>query len=328
MESKIKNYNSIDLAKFVMAILVMSIHIYTGFSSAVHDFISNGVARIAVPFFFIASGFFFFRKEENLQLKNLFKTLKRIFLLFLGWTIVYGIYMYFSTFIHGEEPLLNELLFLRRHIFLNPYAHLWFLPALMIGLSLSWFFIKLKLKKVGIIIAVLLFIIGTLGDSYYFLATKNDFIRRIFETYLLYFSNFRNGIFFGFVFIMLYDSFQNYSKTYLAIVSILSFALLCCEYFFVKENKYALDYNMYFSLLIFTPAFFSLLLKTSLDISPSIALFFREYSMGIYFLHPMIKEINPFDFGLLRFPMIIVECIVIIFIVKKLKIPILSFLLK
>ena len=94
MDAKVKNFNSIDIAKFVMAILVMSIHISTGLSPSTNDFLSNCLARIAVPFFFIASGFFFFRKTENLEFKNLIKTLKRIFLLFLGWTIIYGIYVF------------------------------------------------------------------------------------------------------------------------------------------------------------------------------------------------------------------------------------------
>lgn len=328
MEAKHKNYNSIDAAKFVMAILVMSIHIYTGFPEEINSFIANGLARIAVPFFFIASGFFFFRKAENLQLKNLFKTLKRIALLFVGWTVIYGIYVYFTTFIHSEHPLLNGFYFLRRHLLLNPYAHLWFLPALMIGLSMGWIFLKFNLKKTALIIGVALYCVGVLGDSYYYLATKNQLIKSVFDTYLQYFTNFRNGVFFGFAFVILYDTFQNLSRKNLVFLSLISLMGIFVEYFFVINNSYALDYNMYFSLLIFTPSFFQLLLQTPCNITTSMALFFREYSMGIYFLHPLIKELNPIDWGLLRFPMIAVECIVVIFIIKKLKIPILSFLLK
>ena len=184
------------------------------------------------------------------------------------------------------------------------------------------------MQKLAIILGCLLYCIGVLGDSYYYLTIKNDTIKSLFDFYFRYFTTFRNGIFFGFVFTILYKTFQKQSRWYLAIVSALSIFVMFAEYFFVKENQYALDYNMYFSLLIFTPAFFHLLIQTPINISTSTALFFREYSMGIYFLHPLIKELTFFDVGIFRFPFIIVECIIFIFFVKKLKIPVLSFLLK
>lgn len=328
MAENLKNYNSIDIAKFVMAILVMTIHISTGLPAEIHSFISNGLARIAVPFFFLASGFFFFRKKENLEFKNLLKTLKRIFLLFLGWTIIYGMYFFFKEYIHLENSFRKELSFLFRHIFLNPYGHLWFLPALMIGIGMGWFFLKFNLKKTGILIGILLYCIGVLGDSYYYLAIKNEYIKIFFDWYLQHFTNFRNGFFFGFVFVMLHDTFKNVSKSNLIILSSISLIVIYTEYFYVKNNHYASDYNMYFSLLVFTPAFFHLLAKTPVQLSKNTALFFREYSMGIYFLHILIKDLDFMDYGLFRFPMILVECMIVIFIIKKLKIPVLSFLLK
>lgn len=328
MEEKTKSFNSIDIAKFVMAILVMTIHISPGLCGSVNDFISNGLARVAVPFFFIASGFFFFRKIDSTKLSNLLKTLKRIFLLFLGWTVVYGIYVFFTTFVHQEQPFLQGFYFLRRHIFLNPYAHLWFLPALMIGMSLGWIFWKFNLKKTAVILGSILYCVGVLGDSYYYLAIKNEILKSFFDVYLQYFTNFRNGIFFGFIFTILYNLFQNKSKKQLFILSTISLMLMLTEYFFVKEYQYALDFNMFFSLLIFTPAFFSLLTKTEINISNQTALFFREYSMGIYFIHPLVKELTFFDAGALRFPLILMECIIIIYIIKKFKIPVLQFLLK
>lgn len=328
MDIKSKNFDSIDVTKFVMAILVMTIHINTGLSYEYNDIISNGLARIAVPFFFISSGFFFFSKKENFTFENLFKTIKRILLLFVGWTLIYGIYIFLTSFIHKQEPLFLGVAFLKRHIFLNPYAHLWFLPALMIGISLGWLFLKMNLKKTAIILGCILFCIGTLGDSYYYFAIKNEILKSFFNMYFQHFTTFRNGIFFGFVFTIFYNIFHQESKSYLAILSVLSLLLMLSEYFLVKEYKYALDYNMYFSLLIFTPAFFNLVKKIKINISSKTSLFFREYSLGIYFMHPMIKELNFIDAGVLRFPLILAECLVIIYIIKKLRIPGLYFLLK
>ncbi len=327
METERKNYNSIDVAKFVMAILVMTVHIDTGLPTDIHYLISNGVARTAVPFFFIASGFFFFNKIDNLQVKNLIKVLKRILILFFSWTFIYSIYM-FKFFRHDEQPFLKWLLFLNRHLFLNPYGHLWFLPALMIGIGLGWCFLKLNYFKTGVVLGIFLYCIGVLGDSYYGLAIKNEYLKSFFEVYFQHFQNFRNGIFFGFIFTVLYNTFQNCSKKQLLILSVFSLVLLYAEYFFVEGNQYVRDHNMYFSLLVFTPAFFSILTKIRLKIPVKTALFLREYSIGIYFLHPLIKDVNFIDFGSLRFPAILLECILVIFIIKKFKIPGLSYLLK
>ncbi|MBS1572841.1 MAG: acyltransferase, partial [Bacteroidetes bacterium] len=256
MEKNNHNLDIIDLAKFILSIFIMTIHIKTGLPTVVHDFLSNGIARVAVPFFFITSGYLYFKKKDSLTNKSILKTLKRIFLFFLGWTIIYGIYFFFKQYINVENPLVREWMFLRRHIFLNPYGHLWFLPALMIGLTLSYIFYKLHLRITSYITAILLYIIGVFGDTYYYLAIKNDYIKSFFDVYLHYFTNFRNGLFFGFAFISLNQLFSKRTLQQLIFITLSSFITLYVEYFIVKENKLAKDHNMYFSLLILAPSLF------------------------------------------------------------------------
>ena len=78
-------FHALDLAKFIGALLVILIHTsplepY----SAVANFYSRDVlARLAVPMFFAISGFFFARRPDPL------KTMKRIGMLYLGWSAVY-----------------------------------------------------------------------------------------------------------------------------------------------------------------------------------------------------------------------------------------------
>ena len=61
-----KNYNCIDLMKFICPILVISIHIHpfgntdNAILTYLNDF-SQYVARLAVPYFFMASGYSFLR---------------------------------------------------------------------------------------------------------------------------------------------------------------------------------------------------------------------------------------------------------------------------
>ena len=58
-------YPSLDLMKFICSILVVMIHItpfgeYEFLNFAIHNY----VARIAVPYFFVTSGFLLFRKTS------------------------------------------------------------------------------------------------------------------------------------------------------------------------------------------------------------------------------------------------------------------------
>lgn len=59
------NYNSFDVAKFICSIMVVIIHVYPfgvqetpNIFSHINFTLQNGLCRIAVPLFFVFSGFF------------------------------------------------------------------------------------------------------------------------------------------------------------------------------------------------------------------------------------------------------------------------------
>lgn len=95
-----KNYCMIDIAKFIAAIFVMFIHCGSLFSNEwVSLLFVDVLCRYAVPFFFISSGFFLFKKvkfkngkmektKENF--KNFFKYELRIVILYTVWSLIYG----------------------------------------------------------------------------------------------------------------------------------------------------------------------------------------------------------------------------------------------
>ena len=82
-----KNYNSIDLMKFIMALCVVTIHTYivdSMKSSILQDFLYSFI-RSAVPFFFITSAYFVMQRNEN---GGILKYWKRIFQLYLFWSVI------------------------------------------------------------------------------------------------------------------------------------------------------------------------------------------------------------------------------------------------
>ena len=88
-----KQYQGIDILKFILANLIIVLHCaplsaYTYYGNLL---LSNGIARMAVPLFFCISGYFFFSKidRETLPEKMLWKYEKRNFGLYVVWTIIY-----------------------------------------------------------------------------------------------------------------------------------------------------------------------------------------------------------------------------------------------
>ena len=68
------NYNGIDLVKFICSYLVVIIHTaplssyFMTYGDLLHIYIIQYFCRLAVPFFFVASGFLLFRKTDLIVL--------------------------------------------------------------------------------------------------------------------------------------------------------------------------------------------------------------------------------------------------------------------
>ncbi|MFR5078546.1 MAG: acyltransferase family protein [[Clostridium] innocuum] len=170
-----KTYYALDVAKFISAFLVVCIH--TGpllDVDATGNFILVQIlARLAVPFFFVASGFLFFRKldfkreyndyENKAQLKHYLWRLCKIYII---WTILYLPFTY--LLLKGQDGITvnSVLLYVRDFFFTGSFYHLWFLPALLVAVPVVYICLfKLGLGKT-ILFGFLLYLIGMAGNVY------------------------------------------------------------------------------------------------------------------------------------------------------------------
>ena len=273
-----KNYNGIDLVKFLCAIMVFVLHIppFQGEVSGLAKYVNFGLQqyafRIAVPFYFISSGFFLFRKMPLYQLDKeiiksyCFKILRLLgtwhVLLFMGWT-----------------------------------GHLWYLGATVIAIILLSFCFHCRIR-LGYIyaIACVLYVIGLLGDSYYGLVAPLEnvtMINLVFKGYRFAFSTTRNGVFMGFIFVLIGATFSNCRiqlKTRTALVGLaVSMICLFAEVFLLKYNDIPVDYNMYIFLLPATFFLFSFAVSVKLKDRP-VYKRLRNIGMMVYFSHLLINE--------------------------------------
>lgn len=88
----IRTYKGIDVIKLAMAILVISLHVYPfeSINDSLHYYTIHWFSRIAVPFFFISTGFFLFKNEnEEIMVKRVKRYLIKIFKLYCIWGVIY-----------------------------------------------------------------------------------------------------------------------------------------------------------------------------------------------------------------------------------------------
>ena len=145
--------NDIKFSSFISMVLIVMIHAYNLPTHYQHinnstfwleNIISNGFARLAVPIFFITSGFFFFNNKKitypSFFKHQLFKRLKTIGIPFLIWSflgflsfcllqLIPQIKPYYNNFLIKDLTL--TLFFEKWLIFPIPFQ-LWFLQILLI----------------------------------------------------------------------------------------------------------------------------------------------------------------------------------------------------
>ncbi|CAH8770348.1 serine racemase VanT catalytic subunit [Paenibacillus dendritiformis] len=195
----------LDRFKIVAALLVIAIHTGPLMSySSYADFMLTGIAaRVAVPFFFIASGFLFFRKltgEASRDRALLHRFMLRIGLLYAVSIVLYlplnGYAGYFA-----EE--FNLLSLLRDLVFNGTFYHLWYLPALILGTYITYFLYRTLPLQGMLAAAGLLYIAGLLGDSYYGVTEQLPVLRAAYAGMFTWFDYTRNGLFFAPLYIAL-----------------------------------------------------------------------------------------------------------------------------
>ncbi|MDQ6420978.1 acyltransferase [Paenibacillus sp. LHD-117] len=200
-----RRYGGIDAVKLAAAFLVVAIHTgplltYGEYS----EFLLTGIlARLAVPFFFMASGYLFFRKLTGRPRKDkraLRKYGCKIAGLYAVAIIVYlPLNVYKGDF--GEGTTLGSVI--RDIVIDGMFYHLWYLPALWVGIHLVCFLHKWLPAKGMFAVTLGLYVVGLLGDSYYGLAIRSDVLRQTYDWLFLWFDYTRNGLFFAPVFLAL-----------------------------------------------------------------------------------------------------------------------------
>lgn len=139
-----KQYSGIDITKLICAIMVIAIHTQPFIRNVWLDRGAGVITRLAVPFFFVTTGFFLDFSDTKMVKKYVF----RLLVLYAVWTVIY---LPFSS------------LSISKLLLTGVVGHLWYIPAAMLAVLLTWF---VRIPKRAIVISGVLMIVGTLASTY------------------------------------------------------------------------------------------------------------------------------------------------------------------
>ena len=295
-------YNGFDIAKFIMAILVVTIHAHplSDISFNLSYAIVNVVARVAVPYFFMASGFLLFRKMSSLydlDWGRIKRYLIHIFRLYMVWTAIYLPIIVYTDILKQDKGILHGILVvIRKFVMFGSYLQLWFLHALLVSAVLvaGLLYFRVSVRKIFILF-LFGYLIALIGLQYYpvfdYFFPEGSLVYKACKVLKYIFVTPRNGFCIGalYFFMGAYLSQKTSQpslgrlKGYIAVF----FALLMVEVMgssFCGLTNHHFVHACYFFLVPFTYYLFLYTKEVKLKDSPIWA-YLRKQSMFIFYIH-------------------------------------------
>ncbi|GMQ60005.1 serine racemase VanT catalytic subunit [Vallitalea sediminicola] len=280
-----REYAGIDYFRIIAAVLIVAIHTspLLMINETANFILTRSIARVAVPFFFMTSGFFLF-SNSNLNKERLNRFLKKTALLYLVSIVIYLPINIYNGYFKQDFLFLTIL----KDIFFDgTIYHLWYLPASMLGAVISFYLIK----KIGcykaLKLTLLLYGIGLMGDSYFGIIESSRILNIFYKKLFLLSSYTRNGLFFAPVFFILGGIIARQRRQYslkLCLVGTLgSTILMIVEGLLLNSLGLQRHDSMYIMLI---PCMFFLYQLLILWKGHSLPIL-RNTAMIIYIIHPM-----------------------------------------
>lgn len=131
-----RSYPFVDLTKYIAAVMVIMIHtnpLGAAQDSWLYTF-TYTILRNALPFFFLSSSYFFFKK------RNWSKYIKRLFILYFSWFVLLFVYVIYIKFYSAPGPWEMKLLsFCKDLIWNGALPGAWYVVASLHSVVLLYF---------------------------------------------------------------------------------------------------------------------------------------------------------------------------------------------
>ena len=299
-----KNLDAADVLKFVLSILIVSTH-----TSLFEGYITP-LVRLAVPAFFMISGYFFFSKINSCdsiekQRAYLKKSVSHNLKLYLFWFILLLPLTLYIRHYHTMGIFGGLWHLVRDFLFGSTFQSSWYITALITGFALVLFLSRRLPQHALVIIGVICYIPSLLSSNYEFVITSSDTLQKIGDSlsqvFLLPCRNFSVSI----LYIVLgkYLAEKNYegkTKRY-TITFLLAFAALVAEYLALRYSGVKITNTDCYIAVPFA-AYYLCKVFLTLDISVKHALVFRKISTVSYCAHMAVFMVVGKAFKIFEIP--------------------------
>jgi Uncharacterized protein conserved in bacteria len=289
METNNKSYyGMIDVLRLLFAVGVVSIHTmaFKSINENLWVATSMGISRLAVPFFFMVSGYFLY--DRILLKKEPKVTLKRLLILYFTWVAVEIIALFPLVLSSLGAP---PVMLIERLLLVGITGSLWYISSLIIAIFIISPLLKRDKIFILLMIGFVLYLFGTTGDTYYGLF-RATMLNSLIKGYTSIFMMPQIGVTESVLFVSLGAFISKYKLNTkiknAGLLSIISIILLLIEAFVLNKTGVAKDANMYLSAIIAAPLILIWAINYSKNISTKISKACREYSIGIYCSHQII----------------------------------------
>ena len=282
----------IDLFRLIAAVMVIGIHTFpfSSLSTQADELLTLTVFRVAVPFFFMTTGYFLIGKLSTafcyLEITRVKAFLKKMSLIYAG---VILLYLPFSILVGYVSLEMSVGEFVKTLLFEGTFYHLWYFPSLIIGLILVVSLLRLVNFQTVFLISIALYLIGLGGDSWYYMIQQSETLASFYDMIFSVMSMTRTGLFFTPLFLclgaLIYREKRKFSPRLLIgggfffLVAMLIESRVLHEVFGVKHD------SMYLFLPGVMYCLFLLLLQWQPRIEVKQA---SQLSLWVYILHPLV----------------------------------------
>ncbi len=304
MTAERKNLDSADVLKYIMSIFIVATH-----SSLFEGYITP-LVRLAVPAFFMISGYFFFGRINRCDSKiakraYLKKSVTHNLKMYLFWFILL---LPLTLYIRGYHTmgLVGGLLHLVRDFcFGSTFQSSWYIIALVTGFTIVLFLSDKISQSALIVIGVVLYIPSLLSSNYEFLLESFDGLKALSDSlskvFLLPCRNFSVSILY--IAMGKYLAEKNYegkTKKY-TVIFLLALSALILEYMALRVSGVKIqDTDCYIALPF--AAYYLCKIFLTLDVTCKWAFTLRKISTLSYCSHMAVFMVVGKIFKILEVP--------------------------
>lgn len=283
-------YAGVDYFRMAAAFMVVAIHIapFSCWSEDMDFLLTYCLCRVAVPFFFMTTGYFVlgpYVKSGFRRKRTFCKFMVKNTALYLAVTALYlPLTIYSKNLPEGIGGWMKGLLFD------GIFYHLWYFPAVLVGCLLVVWLLRAG-SQVPLLAAVatgLAYIIGLFGDSYYGAIQGVPKLEALYNGIFQISSYTRNGVFFAPVFLLLGMGIACMGRLYPKRVCVWGMALSVLLLMGEGLITYSLKWQRHNSMYVFLLPTMFFLFQLLLMFEGRAPAFTRKGSLVVYVIHPAV----------------------------------------